>query len=214
MTTDTSSGQQKTDEMKEEGRQLKDQARSKGERVGRQAKEEMGNVIGDARSKARDQADDQTHRAAGALRGMADQLNSMASGAGEEGMMVDLAQNGAERIRFFANHLDDAGFDGIVNDVENFARRRPGVFIAAGMGLGMVLGRVLRSADMDSMKEAVTSNGDENETTRPDRPTRQPGSETDRGPGDLGRRSEPLAPEDVPRPVTTRREGPEGGRAI
>lgn len=214
MTTDTSSGQQKTDQMKEEGRQLKDEARSKGEKVGRQAKEEMGNVIGDARSKARDQADDQTHRAAGALRGMADQLNSMASGAGEEGMMVDLAQNGADRIRSFANHIDDSGIDGIVNDVENFARRRPGVFIAAGMGVGMVLGRVLRSADMESIKDAVSPDTEESETTRSDQSDLRPGSGPNRGPGDLGRRSEPLAPEEAPQPVTTRPEGPEAGRAI
>lgn len=126
--------------------------------------------------------------------------------------MVDLAQNGADRIRSFANHIDDAGIDGIVNDVENFARRRPGVFIAAGMGVGMVLGRVLRSADMDSMKEAVSSDTGESETTRP--PDRRPGSRSDRGPDDLGRRSEPLAPGEAPQPVTTRPEGPEAGRAI
>lgn len=206
MTTDTSSGRQKTDEVKEEGRQLKDEARSKGEKVGRQAKEEMGNVVGDARSKARDRVDDQTHRAAGALRGMADQLNSMADSANEQGVMVDMAQSGAERIRSFANHIDDGGIDGMVNDVENFARRRPGVFIAAGMGLGMALGRVLRSADMDSLKEAATSGTEQSETTRPERP--------DNAPDDLGRRSEPLAPEGAPQPVTTRPEGPEAGRGI
>lgn len=162
MTTDTSSGRQKTDQMKEEGKQLTDEARARGEKVGRQAKEEVSHVLQDARAKAKDQAEDQTHRAADALRGMADQLASMAGGADERGVLVDMAEDGADRIRRFADQVDEGGFDGIVRDLESFARRRPGMYLAAGLGLGMVAGRLLRAADMSGMKEAMTegTNGD------------------------------------------------------
>lgn len=164
MTTDTG---HKTEQMKEEGKHLTDEARSRGEQVGQQAKEEMGHVLDDARSKARHQAEDQAHRAAGALRGMADQLNSMADGSDEQGFMVDMAHNGASRIRRFADHVDEAGVDGIVNDVQGFARRRPGAFIAAGLGVGMLMGRFLRATDTDSMREAITGDGGESMDSEP-----------------------------------------------
>lgn len=194
MTTDTG-------QAKEKGRQLTDEARSKGEQVGRQAKEEMGHVLDDARSRARDQAEDQTHRAAGALRGMADQLHSMAAASEEQGMMVDMAENGASRIRRLADHIDEGGMDGVVHDLETFARRRPGAFIAAGMGLGMLFGRVLRSSDISGVKEAVSEGGGA-ET----QPESQEGESVRRS-GELGGRSEPLSPEEIPEPARVRASG-------
>lgn len=201
MTTDMSG---RTQQAKEEGRRVTDEARSKGQQVGRQAREEMGHVLDDARSRARHQADEQTHRAAGGLRVLADQLHSMAEGADQEGMMIDLAENGSERIRRFADQLDEGGIDRIVDDVQDFARRRPGVFIAAGMAVGMLLGRLLKASDTGAMRQALTDNGGE-ETSRA-----RPELESE----DIDRRSESLVSEEPARPVTTRPEGPETGRGV
>lgn len=158
MTTDTSSD--RTQQVKEEGKQLTEEAKAKGQEVGRQAKTEASRVLDDAREKAREQAEGQTHRAAGALRGVADQLDSMAGGVDERGVVVGMAENGADRIRRLADHLDEAGIDGVMRDIESFARRRPGLYVAAGVGLGMLAGRLLRATDMDRIKQAMTEGPD------------------------------------------------------
>lgn len=202
MTTDTTSGRQKTDQVKDEGRHLTDEARSKGEQVGQQAKKQVGRVLDDARDKARHQANDQAHRAAGALREMANQLSSMADSSDEEGVMVDMANDGADRIRSVANHIDANGFDGIMNDIQGFARRRPGAFIAAGMGAGMLIGRFFRASDTESMKDAMTPGSDHEQSGQ--------GSGRQLG-GELTGRTDPLAP-GAPKPISA--QGPEQGRSI
>lgn len=161
MTTDTSTGTQKTDAIKEEGKHLTDEVKEKGGEIGRQAKEEIGHVFDDFRTKAKGQADDQTERAAGALRGVAGQLRSMAEGTTEQGMMVDVARDGADRVQRFADRLDQEGIDGIVHDIEDFARRRPGLFLAASVGVGMAVGRLFRATDMEGMKRAMGNGPDD-----------------------------------------------------
>lgn len=146
MTSDTRREDAKFDKAKEEGQHLSEEARQKGSEVGEQARQEMGRVVDDVRHKARQQADDQTKRAAGALRDASDQLNSMAEGATSQGMLIDLTRDGAERLGRFADQLEHEGLQGVVDDVERFARRRPGMFIAAGVGVGMVLGRVIKAS--------------------------------------------------------------------
>jgi hypothetical protein len=53
--------------------------------------------------------------------------------------------------------------DGILRDLQGFARRRPAAFLAAGFGLGMVVGRLVRSSDLggsNSSDRGVQPNGD------------------------------------------------------
>jgi hypothetical protein len=42
--------------------------------------------------------------------------------------------------------VSERGFDGLVDDVQSFARRRPGVFLAAAAATGFVAGRLFRGA--------------------------------------------------------------------
>src|SRR5690606_17356170 len=99
----------------------------------------------------------QTKRTADAMRGWSKQMHSMAESSSESGRAVELARTGAERIDRMADRLENEGLDGIIHDVESFARRRPGLFLAAGVGVGMVAGRMFRMADTSQMKDAMTN---------------------------------------------------------
>ena len=142
-----------------EGKRLLDEARNRGSEIGRQVKSEADHVMGELRVRARDEGNEQAHRAAGALRGVAQQLGGMAEGTVGQGKVVDLTRQGAQQIERFAERLDRDGMDGLLNDLQSFARRRPGAFLAAGFGLGMVLGRLIRSSDVGQEHEATSGYG-------------------------------------------------------
>jgi len=63
-----------------------------------------------------------------------------------------------------SERMDEQGMEGVLSDVKQFARRRPGVFLAASLVGGLVAGRMLRSGDMsefvDTMKQSVSGSGE------------------------------------------------------
>lgn len=154
MTTQTPTG--RMEHAEEEGKDFLEDAKGKAGEVGRQAMTEGRHVMDEMRHLAFDQADAQGRRAAGSLRGVANQLGAMAQATTETGMVVDLARNGADRLEGFADHLEQDGVQGVVADIESFARRRPGLFLAAGFGLGLTLARVVRSSDSNGVKQAIS----------------------------------------------------------
>ncbi len=156
MTTDTTTGSTRTEDIKQEGKEVFEEAKAKTTDIGREAKEQGRQVLEEMKYRARDQADGQARRAAESLRGVAAQLGSMAELSDEQGMLVDMARNGADQIQRFADRLGNDGVDGLLTDVEQFARRRPGLFLAATFGAGMVLGRLVRASDPESMRQAVS----------------------------------------------------------
>ena len=131
-----------------EGRGLLDEARDRGTEIGRQVKNEADHVMGELRVRAREESNEQARRAAGALRGVAQQLGEMAEGTNGQNKVVDMTREGAQQIERFAERLDRDGIDGVMRDLQGFARRRPAAFLAAGFGLGMVIGRLVRASDL------------------------------------------------------------------
>ncbi|MDX6393190.1 MAG: hypothetical protein QOJ73_4253 [Streptosporangiaceae bacterium] len=99
----------------------------------RQAQEELGQ-----------QAAHGQRRLAGELLALSDELNSMADGPGQGGVAVGLARQAAARTRDAGQWLDDRRPAQVVGDVQSFARRRPGVFLALAVGAGLVAGRFTR----------------------------------------------------------------------
>ncbi|MGV9302171.1 hypothetical protein ACWDLG_02260 [Nonomuraea sp. NPDC003727] len=92
------------------------------------------------------EADSQAHRAARNIRQWSDELASAAD-TGEPGSPVDAAMQEIAGVGLrAADYLDQRGFAGIVEDVKDLARRRPLLFAAGAVALGIVIGRVLASS--------------------------------------------------------------------
>jgi hypothetical protein len=140
----------------------RDEARS----VARDARQEAGSVASEAAAQARGVADETrsalrsqarqgTERAASALDQAGGRLRSLAEGNPEgAGELRRYADQAGERLQAAASRLDERGFDGMVDDLQSFARRRPGVFLAVAAGAGFLAGRFFRSA-----KAAEEENG-------------------------------------------------------
>ncbi len=89
-----------------------------------------------------EQARSQTRRLAESVRRLADELQEMAhNGKPDSAAAAAVAQlaQGGHRA---ASHMDRRGPDGLVSDVQDFARRRPGLFLAGAAVAGFALGRV------------------------------------------------------------------------
>lgn len=131
-------------------------------------KEQASQVVGEASAQARDllaeargqvqeQARAQTGRLAENVRRLAHELRDMADhGKPDSTAAAAVAQiaDGGQRV---ADHLEQRGPDGLLDDVRDFARRRPGLFLAGAALAGFALGRtgkgVAAAGDPDGPEE-------------------------------------------------------------
>jgi hypothetical protein len=144
-----------------------DQAKAEARNVAERGKEGASHVAGEARSQAaglaRTARDEARHRADGEvgklaayLDGIGDELGEMAKGSERNGGHLSaLASDGSRMANQLSRRLETGGLDGALHDVGMFARRRPGVFLAAAVGVGLALGRVTRNADLHEISDEM-----------------------------------------------------------
>lgn len=121
--------------------------------VAGEAQHQVGVVAHDLRSRARDEADTQAKRAAGTLRHWADDLAGMAAKADGDSPARALASQAADRGHRAADYLERQGIDGVMSEVQGFARRHPGMFLGGMLATGLAvghLGKVASKADQPS----------------------------------------------------------------
>ena len=111
------------------------------------AKQQGRNLAHEAREQLRQQASSQTERMAEALRNVGTQVQALADGRTEDaGGTRDYAHQAANTVQEWAGRVESRGFQGLTQDLERVARRRPGVFLAGAAGAGFLIGRFLRSS--------------------------------------------------------------------
>jgi ElaB/YqjD/DUF883 family membrane-anchored ribosome-binding protein len=129
----------------EEAKGVAEDVRQQGQAVAEQAKTEVRHVAEDAKAQLRSQAQEQTKKVGESLRRLSEQVDALAQGRPQEsGRLGDYVQQAAEEVRQAAGRVESRGFEGIVQDTENFARQRPGVFLLAATAAGFSVGRLLR----------------------------------------------------------------------
>jgi len=123
---------------------LKDTALEHVGAVTADAKEKATNVAHDVRRELETQGNTQAKRAASALHDVGAQLSDMAN-AGQPGPVSDVTRQLADKSRQVASRLEEGGVQGVGDDLRRFARRQPGLFLAAAGVAGFVVTRVLRN---------------------------------------------------------------------
>jgi hypothetical protein len=138
-------------------------AREQAAEVGAEVAHQGRQVLSQATTKLHEQGRQQTHALASTVRGWADQTRALADGHPEQaGQIAGYARDAADRAAQAAGTLEERGFDGIVDDVQRFARRRPGVFLLGAAIAGFGAGRLIRSAPgatEDSAPTVASRNG-------------------------------------------------------
>ena len=121
---------------------------------------ETQQVVDRTRSAVEAEARQRTEALAHSVRSVGDGIQALADGRPEDaGPVAGYARDAALRVGEVAQRLESRGYDGLVDDVSGFARRRPGVFLASAGLLGFVVGRVVRSGGASSSTGGSAANG-------------------------------------------------------
>src|ERR1700761_1867342 len=117
-----------------------DQARQVAAETGRQARD----LLGEAQGQALDQASTQQQKAAQQLHSVADELGQMAANSGQSGVATEFARQAADRMHGAASWIEQREPADLLDEVRNFARRRPGAFLIGAAVAGLAAWRLTR----------------------------------------------------------------------
>ncbi|MFD8411006.1 hypothetical protein ACFV2Q_04465 [Streptomyces sp. NPDC059650] len=138
--------------------------------VGGTVKEQAANVVGEATSQARNlagglrdqlrgQAQAQTTTLAENVRRLAQELKEMGENGKPDSTMAGVARKMAERGSRAADRIEKRGPDGLLGDLQNFARRRPGAFLAGAALAGFLIGRAEKGVISAASADTGTGEG-------------------------------------------------------
>jgi hypothetical protein len=119
--------------------------------VQQEAVAQVRNLVGETTSQVRAEAEAQAVKLAQGISGIGDQLRALVEGRPEDAEAIrDYLQQGADKLAAFADRLQSQGLDGTIDEVQRFARRRPGLFLLGAIGVGFGVGRLARNAQAAS----------------------------------------------------------------
>jgi hypothetical protein len=142
--------------VKDEAAAVAGHAAGEAKNVAETAKAEAANVASEVKTSARDllhqakadltdQAGTQQQKAAEGIRTLSSQLHTMADASDQPGVATDLIRQAAERSQSVASWLENRDPGSLLEEVKSFARQRPGTFLLAAAGAGLLAGRLGRS---------------------------------------------------------------------
>ncbi|WP_052479898.1 hypothetical protein [Streptomyces sp. NBRC 110035] len=160
--------------------QIADTATEQARTVAGEARQQAGTAVHDLRSRAMEEAEGQAGRAAEALRGWAGDLTDLADHAQSDSAARGFAAQAADRSHRAADYLEEQGAEGLVSDLQSFARRRPGAFLGGALLAGLAVGRLAKASgavsrtrsrsDGSGQEQASGSQGWDGLGTPPTRP--------------------------------------------
>ena len=150
--------------------QATDNARQVAETVKTQASDVTTELLGsgrslvdDARSRLQAEATALPERAAGSLRSLGEEVQALAEGRPDEAPTVsryvwraaDGFYGAADRLHAMAEDMQERGVSAVLDDVQTFARRRPGMFLLGAAVVGFGVGRYVKAeaAERKEQKE-------------------------------------------------------------
>jgi hypothetical protein len=103
----------------------------------------MQDLMAQTRQEVRQHAEERTHQAAGGLRTLSEQVAALAHGRPEQaGSLPGYLEDAQHHVQRWSSRLEEAGPQGIIDDLTRLARRRPGMFLAGAVGAGFLVGRM------------------------------------------------------------------------
>lgn len=142
----TDSARQVASTATESARDVASTAADQARQVASTATDQARSVVSQAVSQLSEQAESQTQRAGQGLRALSEQANALAQGRVDDaGPLGSIAEQAADRLQQLAQRVENGGLEGLLGDVQQFARRRPGAFLVSAAAIGFLAGRVGRS---------------------------------------------------------------------
>jgi hypothetical protein len=126
------------------------------------AKQEVGNVLGEGLEQAKnltgqvkEQASQQlstgSEKLTGSLRGLSQQL----SNGDTSGIVGQVLSEAGTRVQSLADELERKGPQGVLNDLQDYARRNPGTFLIGMAAAGFLTGRLVKGVQAKEAPRAL-----------------------------------------------------------
>ncbi|HEY9379218.1 MAG TPA: hypothetical protein VIQ02_19235 [Jiangellaceae bacterium] len=141
----------------------KEQAQEVASEVGTQARD----LVGELKTQVRDQSVLQRDRLSETLRQFGDDLDEMNRSTTSSGLASDLAGQAASKAREFSSFLNDHEPGDLIEQIRDFARRRPGAFLLSAAIAGVVAGRLTRGAVASSSADTSSASRSVPQADRP-----------------------------------------------
>jgi ElaB/YqjD/DUF883 family membrane-anchored ribosome-binding protein len=109
---------------------------------GKEAAQPLVDRASDAASMVGHKVDDATSAVGTGMKNLGDRLRSAGP---QEGFLGQATHTVADTIRQGGQYLEQGGLSGMTKDVTDLIRRNPVPAVVIGLGLGFLLGRMLRS---------------------------------------------------------------------
>jgi ElaB/YqjD/DUF883 family membrane-anchored ribosome-binding protein len=130
----------------EAGRETVRDAKERARDVAHEAGDRTRGLVARTKNELGSQVASQQQHLAGGLRALGDELSQMSSGTQDPGYATDLVQRAGAATGHVAQWIEEREPGDVLHEVEDFARRRPGMFILMAAGAGLLVGRFLRGA--------------------------------------------------------------------
>jgi hypothetical protein len=138
-----------------------DQAKEKAQEAAGQAKDKAQQAAGQAKNRLASEVDTRSTHAGEQLRSSADDVRGVAEhlrGQGKD-KPAELADKAAERVQQLGDYLHRSDGDGLLRDVEDFARSKPWAVAAGGLALGFAASRFLKASSSRRYEASHRTNG-------------------------------------------------------
>jgi uncharacterized phage infection (PIP) family protein YhgE len=136
------------------------EARQQAGAVTSEAKAQAMNLAHDAKHQLREQAEAQTAKVSESLQRLTTELRALCEGRPDEaGTVRQYAEQASTQLNRLTSRLDERSLDGLVDDLQRFARRRPGMFLAGAAATGFLAGRMFRSIKDEQQEQGSTGVG-------------------------------------------------------
>ncbi len=134
---------------KDKGAEVASTAADQAKNVAGETKYQAKQLLQETQTQVREQAGTQKDKAAGGLRGMSDELRSLAdgtAGGAQSGMVTDFARQASDKMQEIAGWLESKEPGDLLDEIRGLARRKPGSFLLGAAVAGIAAGRLTRGA--------------------------------------------------------------------
>lgn len=135
------SDQNQSSDQKQEAKARAQDAKERVQDKAEQARREATQQAEAEAKKRKSQVVTQVNNVAQALRRASEQLRE-----DNQNDLAGYTEEAANRVESVSSYLDEQGVRGLAQDVEQFARKQPGLFIGGAVALGVVGARFLKSS--------------------------------------------------------------------
>ena len=149
------------------GGQVARNAVGQGKETAAEARQQARNLFGEASEQLKEQADAQQKRAATGLRSLSDELQAMSSRSEQQGMATELARQASDRAGQAADWLEHREPGMVVEEIRDYARRHPGMFLAGAAVAGILAGRLTRGLATREASDGTEGGGPAHPGTAP-----------------------------------------------